>query len=137
MALGGNEARAALCDASKQFCGYWHGSSSSSSGAPTQSSKINLNPSAVPIEKGVGAEVIYFDNSFDFALVKGLGRVGAAISPSNNEETFFGPPGIELPEDLQNRKSGKHKFPAQKWTLATSFGLIDNRSSGLERFETN
>ncbi len=98
---------------------------------------MRINPSAVPVEKGFGAEAILFDGSVDFALVKGMGRVGAAISPSNSEETFFGPPGLELPEDLARRKADQKKFPSQKITLATAFGLMNNKKTGLERFEAN
>ena len=115
-------ARAELCNASERFCGYWTGPSHSrsGSGAPTRGSEVRLNPAAVPLEKSLGVEAIYYDNSVDLALVKGLGRVGAALSPSNSEETFFGPPGIELPADLLDRKQHQRKFPAQKLTLATA-----------------
>lgn len=131
-------ARAQVCDASERYCGYFRGrSSSSSGGAPTRGSKVRINPSAVPIEKGLGIEAIVFDGTADMALVKGLGRVGAAISPSNSEETFFGPPGIELPENFADRKTRQKKFPSQKLTLATAIGLISNKRSGLSRFEVN
>jgi hypothetical protein len=131
-------AHAELCDASEHYCGYFPGSQSrSSGGAPTHGGKVRINPSAVPIEKGLGLEAILFDGGADFAIVKGLGRVGAAISPSNSEETFFGPPGIELPEDMLERKIGKHKYPAHKITLATSFNLLNNNNSGLSRFLLN
>lgn len=98
---------------------------------------MRINPSAVPLEKGFGAEAIHYKGTFDFALVQGLGRVGAAISPSNSEETFFGPPGFELPEDHLARKRARDKFQGTKLTLATAFGLIENRKTGLRRFETN
>jgi hypothetical protein len=130
-------ARAELCDHTKKYCGLSSGATSSAGGAPTRGSKIRINPSAVPLEKGLGLEFIYFDQSLDFALVQGLGRVGAAISPSNSEETFFGPPAVEITEAFLDRKIGKHKLPAQKYTLATAFGLISNKQSGLKRAELN
>jgi hypothetical protein len=129
-------AGAELCDNSKHFCGYMHGAAPSS-GAPTHGSKLRINPSAVPTEKTLGLEGIYYSGSIDFALVKGLGRVGAAISPSNSDETFFGPPAIETSEDLFERKDDRRKYPQQKITLATAFNLFSNRSSGLKRFELN
>lgn len=130
-------ALAELCDHTKKYCGLSSGATSSAGGAPTRGSKIRINPSAVPLEKGLGLEFIYFDQSLDFALVQGLGRVGAAISPSNSEETFFGPPAIEITDAFLERKVGKHKLPAQKYTLATAVGLITNKRSGLKRAELN
>lgn len=128
---------AELCDHTKRYCGLSSGTTSSAGGAPTRGGKIRINPSAVPLEKGLGVEFLYFDQSLDFALVKGLGRVGAAISPSNSEETFFGPPATEIPEAFLERKIGKHKLPTQKFTLATAVGLFDNKRSGLKRAELN
>ncbi|MBK7892419.1 MAG: hypothetical protein IPJ84_16705 [Bdellovibrionales bacterium] len=126
-----------LCDASKQFCGDKGGYSGGSGGAPTRGSKIRLNPAVIPLDQSFGGEFLYFDNSVDFAIVKGLGRIGAAISPSNSEETFFGPPGVEVSSDFLTRHQEKHKYPSQKLTLATAFGLLNNKRSGLSRFEIN
>lgn len=126
-----------LCDASKQFCGDKGGYSGGSGGAPTRGSKIRLNPAVIPLDQSFGGEFLYFDSSVDFAIVKGLGRIGAAISPSNSEETFFGPPGVEVPSDFLTRHQEKHKYPSQKLTLATAFGILDNKRSGLSRFEVN
>jgi hypothetical protein len=69
--------------------------------------------------------------------VKGLGRVGAALSPSNSEETFFGPPGFELPESFLKRKQDGAKYKSSKLTLATAFNAYDNKSSGLHRVALN
>ncbi len=130
-------AQAQLCDQSQRFCGFANNSpAGSSGGAPTHGSKVRINPSAVPLEKSLGLEAIFFDGA-DLAVVKGLGRVGAAISPSNSEQTFFGPPGIELPEDQLARYVDHHKYPAHKITLATAVGLYKNDSSGLDRFALN
>ena len=93
-----------------------------------------MNPSAVPTDDTFGVETIYFKNSFDFALVKGLGRVGAAVSPSNNEETFFGVPAFESAADFLTRMQNGDKYQSQKVTLATGFSILDNRQSGLSRF---
>lgn len=101
---------------------------------PSSGSQVKINPSAVPTEAGFGVEAILFKTDIDIALVRGLGRVGAAISPSNSEETFFGPPGFELPENYLARKYDSKKYPNQKVTLAAAFSLIDNKGSGLGAF---
>ncbi len=130
-------ATARLCDASTDYCGDWGGNSSSSTSSTSRGGKIRMNPALIPIAKGFGAEFLFFDGSVDFALVKGLGRIGAAISPSNSDETFFGPPGFEYAEDFYQRKLGRHKYPNQKLTLAAAVGLYDNRASGIKKFTLN
>ena len=104
---------------------------------PTSSSSVRINPSAVPTEKGFGIEVISFGSNYDFGIVKGLGRVGAAISPSNSEETYFGPPGLELPEDTAYRKKNQLKYPSQKYNLASAFNIVDNNKSGMSKATAN
>ncbi len=130
-------ANARICDASTEYCGDWGGNSSSSTSSTSRGGKIRINPAVIPIAKGFGAEFLFFDGSVDFALVKGLGRIGAAISPSNSDETFFGPPGFEYWGDFYQRKLAHHKYPNQKITLATAIGLIDNRASGMKKFTLN
>lgn len=139
LALSGGllpKAEAKLCDSSKQSCGYWPGSSDPSTGAPTRGSKISINPAAVPTEKGTGIETIIFDG-VDVALVRGMGRVGAGISPSASESIFFGPPSLELPEDYLERRIGAKKYESKKFTLATAFRVYDNKKSSLRQFDVN
>ncbi|MGE9743355.1 hypothetical protein [Bdellovibrio bacteriovorus] len=97
-------------------------------------SQIKINPSAVPTEKGLGLEAIYFNPSADFSIVRGNGKVGAALSPSNSEETFFGAPGFELMDDLWERKHKQEKYPNQKLTLASAFDIVDRKGSGHRRY---
>lgn len=97
-------------------------------------SQIKINPSAVPTEKGLGLEAIYFNPSADFSIVRGNGKVGAALSPSNSEETFFGAPGFELMDDLWERKHERKKFPNQKLNLASAFDIVDRKGSGHRRY---
>jgi hypothetical protein len=99
---------------------------------PSYGNQIRINPSAVPTEKGVGLEGIFYNSETDFSIVQGLGRVGAAISPSNSEETFFGPPGFEQQSDLLERKTQGLKFPTQKYTLATAVNIVKKSGSGLK-----
>lgn len=104
---------------------------------PSRGSRVQINPAAVPIENLFGIEALYYKSSFDFALVKGLGRVGAAISPSNNEETFFGPPSFELPESYATRKQNQDKYKSPKYTLATAMNLYHNGRMDITRIEVN
>ncbi len=128
--------RAELCDHARQFCGYARGGGASATGAPMRGSKVKINPAAVPTEKGFGLEAIIFDGA-DFSLVKGFGRVGAGISPSNSEETFFGPPSIESEYEYALRKYEGKKYPSQKYSLATAVRLWSNKKSGIKKVEVN
>jgi hypothetical protein len=110
------------------------GRSKSTTANPVNSNKIQINPSAVPTEKGFGIEAVFYDGETDFALVQGLGRIGAAISPANSEETFFGAPGIELESEYLERKQSNKKYPGQKITVATAFDLIKRKNSGLKSY---
>ncbi|HVK61248.1 MAG TPA: hypothetical protein VM432_06840, partial [Bdellovibrionales bacterium] len=131
-------AHAMFCDPSRQNCwGSGSGRSSTSPALPSNGSRINLNPSAVPVDKGLGIETIYYKNSFDVALTQGLGRVGAAISPSNAEESFFGPPGFEPQLDYLQRQRNRDKYQSQKISLATAVSLLRNKRAGLKKFELN
>jgi hypothetical protein len=106
----------------------------SSSGNPSTGAQVKINPSAVPTEEGYGIEALLYRDQVDLSLVRGTGRVGAAISPSNSEETFFGPPGFENSSDLQQRKYDSQKYPNQKYTLAAAANIYDNKKSGLKTF---
>jgi len=101
---------------------------------PSTGSQVRINPSAVPTERGMGLEGIFYRDEADFSIVRGLGRVGAAISPSNSEETFFGPPGFEVPDDYLKRKKYQTKYPGQKVTLATAFDVAKRTGSGIHSY---
>ena len=127
-------AEAKLCNPLEEKC--WLKSNGSSSPAyPSKNSQVRINPSAVPVEKGFGIESILFQGGADLAVVKGLGRVGAAVSPSNGEETFFGPPGPEFADDYLGRMQTKKKYNSQKLALATGFSVYSNKKSGLKRLQ--
>ncbi len=131
-------ARAELCNPQEEYCPDAYNSHQGSSPAyPSKSSSITLNPSAVPIEKGFGVETLVYKNSLDFSITRGNGRIGAAISPSNNEETFFGPPALELDSDYLTRMSEKTKYNSQKIALATAFAILKNNSSGYSHAQLN
>lgn len=130
------QAKTWLCE-TYDICRSGSRPNSSAPAQPTTNSTININPAAVPTAKTTGVEALYYKGLFDFALVKGLGRVGAAISPSNTEETFFGPPGFEIPEEYGQRKSEGNKLPSQKVALASAFNIYSNKKNGLKKFELN
>lgn len=102
--------------------------------SPSPGTQIKINPSAVPTEKGYGIEAIYFSQEADLSLVRGTGRMGAALSPSNSEDTFFGASGIETTDELFQRKDEKLKYPNQKITLAAAFNLLERKGSGLKKY---
>ena len=104
------------------------------SGNPSTGGQVRINPSAVPTESGFGIEGILFKDQVDLALVQGLGRVGAAISPSNSEETFFGPPGFEDVQDYYFRNLEANKYPSQKYTLAAAASLIEKKGSSMQSY---
>jgi hypothetical protein len=110
------------------------GSSSKSSSNPSSGNQIRINPSAVPTQRGYGLEGIYYDSETDFSIVRGLGRIGAAISPSNSDETFFGAPGFEISQNLLARKANKKKYPNQKVNLATAMVLAEKNSTVLKSY---
>lgn len=105
------------------------GSRSGSTGNPSTGNQIRINPSAVPTQKGFGLEGIYFNSETDFSIVQGIGRIGAAVSPSNSDETFFGTPGLEITENLLDRKLNDKKYPNQKINLATAMVLTEKNRS--------
>ncbi|MBO9666529.1 MAG: hypothetical protein J7501_06905 [Bdellovibrio sp.] len=113
-------------------CGSGGGMSSNSgySGNPSTGDSIKINPAVVPTQQGIGLESLIFKGTPDFALVKGWGRVGSAISPSNSEETFFGPLGVEDKDQLLERKLNQEKYPNQKFTFATAVNLFNSKGSG-------
>lgn len=131
-------AHALLCNPAQELCGFVKGQRTSGSPAkPSSSNNIRINPSAVPTNKMIGLEGIFYKGEVDVSLARGLGRVGAAISPSNSEETFFGPPGLESDSDLLARKRDATKYPSQKVTLATAATIFEKKGSGLSRISMN
>lgn len=107
--------------------------SSSSSSGPSRATQLKINPSAVPTEKGLGIEGILFKEEVDLALVRGNGKMGASISPSNSENTFFGSPAPESDSYLLERKIYQNKYPNQKITLALAVNIFKPAGSGIKK----
>ena len=119
----------------KERCWLYSGSSSTPA-YPSKSSSFKINPAAVPLDDGWGGEFLLFDG-VDAGLVKGNGRIGAGLSLSNGEETFFGPPGLEFNSDLLARKQDHKKYDPQNVAVAGAFNILSNKRSGLSRFQLN
>lgn len=124
-----------LCNLDTDFC-KTSGQTRSVSAAPSSSSRINLNPSAVPTQKSFGIEVIGYKGDGDFGIVRGFGRAGAALTPSNNDETFFGAPSFEYDSTFLIRKTKADKYQQRKYTLATAFNLYE-KGRGLKQIALN
>lgn len=107
------------------------GSSSATGG------KVKINPAAVPTDDALGLESITFKTQTDLGLVRGNGRIGAAISPTNTEESFFGPPGFYDATEFLDRKQAREKYPSQKVTLATAFNLTQKKGSAFSSYALN
>lgn len=128
---------ASFCNPTEQRCWEYSGRSTSAPAYPSNNARISVNPSAVPTDEGFGVETIVYRGYWDLSIVKGTGRVGAAISPSNGEESFFGPPGFEEQSVYYNRKARQEKYTQQKYALATAINLYSSKSDGLSRFSIN
>lgn len=115
-------------------CDKLRGRFGPSSESSTTGGKVKINPAAVPTADGFGIETITFNSEVDVGLVRGNGRIGAAISPTNSEETFFGPPGFALPEDILERKQAMKKYPSQKMTLATAVNIVQKKGSTFKSY---
>lgn len=126
-----------FCNPARNRCWEYSGRSTSAPAYPSNNSRITVNPSAVPTDDGFGIEAITYRGYWDLSVVKGNGRVGAAISPSNGEESFFGPPGFEDETVYLNRKLRQEKYTQQKYVLATAINLYSSKSDGLARFSLN
>ncbi len=135
--LVGSHAEAACGFSGCTFDETMSSKSTSNPSYPTSSSRITSNPSSVPTAVTTGLEILFYGSSPDFVLVKGIGWAGASISPSNFEESFFGAPVQEIPEQQLIRKTNRTKYKSQKTNIATAFEMYDNKKSGISHFNVN
>jgi hypothetical protein len=103
----------------------------------SRTDSIRLNPANIPTEAITGIETIYNKGMPTVGLVKGLGRIGAAVTPSNNEETFFGAPAEESDLDLYDRMSKRDPYDSEKYTFGAGFNIFSNRGRGLSNITWN
>ncbi len=118
-------------------CPWASYSKSSSASMPSQSSGFNFNPSSIPTERGLGIEILNYNGDQDFALVTGTGRIGAAISPSNYEDSFFGNMSFETQADYLERKKAGKKFTSNKYAFATAVNIFKNKKRGMKNLKLN
>ncbi len=102
---------------------------------PSGGSIYSKNPSAIPTDKGLGIETLVYNGHYTAHIVTGTGKVGAAISPNSEEDSFFGNAAIENTDDYEQRLRDHRKHRSKKITLATSFGLIGKGKKGKFRLD--
>ncbi len=95
---------------------------------PSESNSYRINPSSIPIEKGIGGEVITARGIYDYGVVTGTGKIGAAVSPTSMQDTFFSNIAIENDADYIIRKRNREEYKSQKVTVATGTRLFKNKS---------
>ncbi|OFZ74757.1 MAG: hypothetical protein A2451_08200, partial [Bdellovibrionales bacterium RIFOXYC2_FULL_39_8] len=98
---------------------------------PTSSSAFNSNPSALSMDKGFGLELLAAGGTFDFSAVSGTGRVGAGITTSMPENTFFGNTTSENPIDYATRIEDGEKFQSKKYNLAGAMNLYGKKQNSV------
>lgn len=130
--------RNTICNKLKlKNCPWGSYSKSSQASHPTQSGGFNFNPSSIPTDKGIGVEVLNYNGDQDYALVTGTGRIGAAISPSNYEDSFFGNMSFEADDAYLGRKRAGKKYTSEKYSFATAVNLYDNKKKRAKTFRAN
>ena len=118
-------------------CPWASYSKGSGASMPSQSGGFNFNPSSIPTERGLGIEILNYNGDKDFALVTGTGRIGAAISPSNYEDSFFGNMSFESSTQYLERKKAGKKYTSNKYAFATAVNLFKNKKSGIKNLKLN
>ncbi|MCO4793048.1 MAG: hypothetical protein KC493_05010 [Bacteriovoracaceae bacterium] len=127
-----------MCNKLKLKSCPWGSYSKGSGGSvPTQSGAFNFNPSSIPTDKGLGLEILNYNGDQDFAIVTGTGRIGAAISPSNYEDSFFGNMSFETSQSYLERKRAGKKYTSNKYSFATAFVLYDNKKKQSKTAKLN
>lgn len=132
--VGSQSFAAGGCYDGIRFCDSYGPSMGAKSQSATTGGRVKINPSAVPTEDAFGFESVTYKVYTDVGLVRGNGRIGAAISPSNSEESFFGPPGFYDTSEFVQRKIDREKYPSQKMTLATAFNVFQKSGSAFSSY---
>jgi hypothetical protein len=95
---------------------------------------FSSNPGAISTQRSFGVGAIYYKIRPSYVLVTGTGQIGAAISPSNGDDTFFGNPSFETEADYLYRQTESLPFEQLKIVLGAAYSLIDNERTGFSRF---
>lgn len=125
-----------ICEILKlKNCNNSKRSLSRSAGAslPTVNSAAFNNPAAISLSKGLGIESIHHNGKAQLGIITGTGRIGAAISNSPNDGSFFGNYAIESSNQFRQRAIALDKFEPKKLILAGAFNAFGGDSkSGLQ-----
>ena len=128
------QASAEFCVAPGQYCRGPSEQSTHSKAAPaypTTSSAISINPATVPTDEQWGLGTIVYKGTPDFVVVKGTGRVGAAVSLTSGEDSFFGAPSFETNQQYFDRESSRDKYHSDKFSLGVAGTLFENGRDDL------
>jgi hypothetical protein len=87
------------CDANTKAMGR-----NNSASFPNSSSAAINNPSSLSMEKGFGIESIFYNGNSKVGLITGSGRIGAAISQSPTQESFFSNMAFETSNVYRQRR---------------------------------
>ncbi len=98
---------------------------------PTSSSAFGANPSALSMDKGFGLEVLAYGGEYDFSLISGTGRIGAGLSTSLPENSFFGNIVSENSIDYLIRMETGKKYISNKYNFATAFNLFGKKQNSF------
>lgn len=90
------------CDANTKAFGR-----NNSASFPNSTTAALNNPSSLSMEKGFGIESIFFNANTKIGLVTGSGRIGAAISQTPTQESFFSNIAFENTYSYRQRKIEK------------------------------
>ncbi|MBI2520116.1 MAG: hypothetical protein HYV97_06855 [Bdellovibrio sp.] len=113
-----------LCEKLKlELCSRRNYSRRSNASMPTEQSAFRMNPSAIPTDKGLGIETIIDDGDYNFGLVTGTGKVGAAVGPNSVDDSFFGNMAIEADAEYRTRMLAEKKYKSQKTVVAGAVNL--------------
>ena len=129
-----SQASAEFCIAPGQYCRAPGEESTHSKAAPaypTTSSAVSINPATVPTDDQWGLGTIIYKGAPDFVIVKGTGRVGAAVSLTSGEDTFFGAPSFETDQQYFNREINRDKYRSDKFSLGAAGTLFENGHDDL------
>ena len=126
-----------FCIAVDNKCDQGDGTDSamSSVGGGESLTGFTLNPASVPVKDAQGLAAIYYKIRPQFLFVKGTGRIGAAVSPSNGDDTFFGNPSFETNTDYLYRRQNKFPFQQTKVALGLAASVFDNEGSMWTRIQ--
>jgi|SaaInlStandDraft_5_1057022.scaffolds.fasta_scaffold67401_2 hypothetical protein len=106
---------------------------SSSASFPSSTTAALNNPSSLSMEKGFGLESILYKNVARIGIVSGSGRIGAAISKSPAEETFFSHYALESNNSFRQRKVSKDVHSPDNLSFAMAFNIFGKKKrTGLQ-----